>query len=164
MPLSRQQVEAAYVRFGHLVLQRCRGVVREPSLAEDALHEVFLRVWRYGDGFLEASAPLRWLYRVADTVCLDMLSARRRREERLVMHPAQVSEELPEARHEDRDQVLRLLARFEVETARIALLYFCDGMTQDEVAQELGLSRQTVNRKLSWLTERARQLRTLGVV
>ena len=48
-----------------------------PSDADDALHEVFVRVHRYGDSY-RGEAPLAWLYRIADRQCFELLQKRKR--------------------------------------------------------------------------------------
>src|SRR5690242_10060674 len=80
-PLSNLEVGEIYRKYGHLVLRRCEVVTRQPALAQDALQEVFVKVMRYGSELRTAEAPLRWLYRVADRCCFDLLSRTKRRAE-----------------------------------------------------------------------------------
>src|SRR5438105_4321088 len=79
--MTESEVAEAYRRFGHLVLARCRRILRDDAGAEDALQEVLVRLWRYGDGFRAADSKVAWLYRVAERVCFDQLSRRRARAE-----------------------------------------------------------------------------------
>lgn len=52
-----EQVAGAYRTFGHLVLRRCRTILCDSSVAEDALQEVFVRRMRYGKSFHQAQSP-----------------------------------------------------------------------------------------------------------
>jgi RNA polymerase sigma factor (sigma-70 family) len=55
-----------------------------------------------------------------------------------------------------REAVVSLLMALGEEEQHIAVLLFVDGMTQGEIASELGLSRVTVNKRVQALRERAR--------
>src|SRR5258708_12668963 len=77
--MTHDEVAEAYRQYGHLVLRRCRRILRGDGGAEDALQEVFVRLWRYGEAFAAAESKVLWLYRVADRCCFDHLSSRRAR-------------------------------------------------------------------------------------
>ena len=67
--MTREDLADLYRRFGPLVLNRCRRVLRDDAAAEDVLQDVFLRIWRYQDSFARADSKVAWLYRVADRRC-----------------------------------------------------------------------------------------------
>jgi RNA polymerase sigma-70 factor (ECF subfamily) len=157
--MTKDEVAEAYGRYGHLVFRRCRRILRRDDAAEDALQEVFVRLWRYGDAFRAAESKVAWLYRVADRCCFDVLAKRRGRRE--VALEGALPELVSEARGslEDREIVLMFLERFDDRVKQVALLHYLDEMTQDEIASTTGWSRQTVSKKLAFLAERADKLR-----
>src|SRR5258708_39614871 len=77
--MTHDEVAEAYRQYGHLVLRRCRRILRGDGGAEDALQEVFVRLWRYGEAFAAAESKGLWLFRVDDRCCFDHLSSRRAR-------------------------------------------------------------------------------------
>jgi RNA polymerase sigma-70 factor (ECF subfamily) len=161
MDMSHDEVAAAYQKYGHLVLRRCRLILRDDHAAEDALQEVFVRLWRYGDRFRVAESKLMWLYRVAERCSFDLLERRGRRAETALESAGElrVTGEGHGQALEDREVVLRFLDRFEDRVKQVAVLHYLDEMTQDEIAAATGWSRQTVVKKLALLRERAARLR-----
>ena len=155
--MTHEQVADAYRRYGHLVLRRCKRILRNDAAAEEALQDVFVRLWRYGDSFAEADSKVSWLYRVAERCCFDQL-ARRRPETPLQGDVPQEALSQTQAL-EDREVVMRFLERFDDRVKQVAVLHFIDEMSQDEIAKATGWSRQTISKKLAFLRERAACLR-----
>jgi RNA polymerase sigma-70 factor (ECF subfamily) len=152
------ELTQAYRRYRQQVLRRCQRILRDEHAAEDATQTVFMKLWRYGDSFRLAAAPLQWLYRVADRCCFDEL------ERRIPSCDEDAVDYKAAARRvadpvEDRDLVRRLLGRFDDRVQQIAVLRYCEEMSQDEIAAEIRWSRQTVFKKLVLVRERARALR-----
>src|SRR5256885_17076043 len=85
-------VESHYLRYGPMVLRRCRTLLRDPAKAEDAMQDVFVSLIRNEDR-LRDEAPGALLLRVATDVCLNRLRGERRR---------------PEDAHDDDDLALRI--------------------------------------------------------
>jgi RNA polymerase sigma factor (sigma-70 family) len=52
----------------------------------------------------------------------------------------------------------RLLEQLEPESRRLAVLYYVDELTQDELSRELGVSRRTIGKRLQALFARALEL------
>ena len=154
--MTEAELTIAYTTYGHLVLRRCRRLLRDPTAAEDASQEVFLRLWRYGHAFHLADSKVAWLYRVADRCCLDRLA--RRRELSLDAAPEPQTPDRAAAL-EDGELVLRYLARFDDALRQIAIYHFLDELTQGEIAAQTGWSRQTVNKKISVLRDHATRMR-----
>ncbi len=137
---------ALYAKYGFFLLRRCRTILRNDALADDALQEAFVKVMASGAAIREAREPLRWLYRVADHCCFDTLRKRRASVE--TPGDTDTARAHPAVAIELRDAVLRLLGTFDEREMRIALLLFVDGMSQGEIADEVGVSRVTINKKI----------------
>lgn len=150
--LTPAHVEELYASYAYLLHRRCRAILRDPTLAEDALQDTFVRLLRGGAGLLGAPEPLRFLYRVADSACFDRLRRRRRSVE--VPEPDEVGE-APGADPVLRHAVVDLLEELDDVDRRLAVLAWIDGLTQGEVAREVGLSRVTVNKRLMAVRARA---------
>ena len=151
--LSNAEVAEVYERYGHLVLRRCRVVTRSDALADDALQEVFVKVMRYGASLREADSPLRWLYRAADRCCFDLLGKRKRRAE--VAEVRERPGQHPDEQLAARDAVMTLLGKLGDVERRLAVMAWVDGMSQGQIAEETGWSRQTINKKLQRIRQRA---------
>jgi len=161
--MTDAEVREAYQRYGSLVLRRCQRILRDRSSAEDALQEVFVRLWRYGDAFREAESKVLWLYRVADRCCFDRLARRNAHPEVSLPNPSMPpGDKIAQASTvEDREVVMCFLDRFDDRVKQVAVLHYLDEMTQEEIAAATGWSRQTVFKKLAFLRSRAAALRVL---
>ena len=153
-PLTAEEAALLYEKYGFFLLRRCRTLLRDAASADDALQQAFEQILRGGGAVKEANAPLRWLYRVVDRCCFDMLRTRRRSIESPQL------DALGETAHpavdlETRDAVLKLLGTMNEQEMRIAVLLFVDGLSQGEIAAEVGVSRVTVNKKIQALRTRA---------
>jgi RNA polymerase sigma factor (sigma-70 family) len=149
-PLSATDAAQLYAKYGFFLLRRCRAILRDAAAAEDALQQTFERLLRKGGDVMRADDPLRWLYRVVDRACFDVLRGRRRSLESRD-DPEVDDAPCPGVDHEMRDAVLKLLGTLGEQEMQIAVLLFVDGLTQGEIAAETGVSRVTVNKRVQAL-------------
>ncbi len=141
-----------YRDYGPMVHRRCRRLLGQEDEASDAMHDVFVQLVRRKDKVDPKSGP-GLLYKMATHVCLNRLRSRRRhpetQDERL-LHMIACSDEV-DTRMERRS-LLGWLFKQESESTRvIAVLYFVDGMTYDEVAETVGMSVSGVRKRLRTL-------------
>jgi RNA polymerase sigma factor (sigma-70 family) len=157
-------VEAQYLRYGPMVLRRCRALLRNEARAEEAMHDVFVSVLRFEEK-LSDEAPGALLMRIATNVCLNRLRADSRRPEdaddELVRRIADVGEGSAESRAGARDLLGKLFRRDDplaASTRSLAVMHLVDGMTLEEVAREAGLSVSGVRKRLRGLRGRLVEL------
>lgn len=148
--LSADEVSDVYHRYGALLERRCRLLMRDHAHGEDALQELLAVLLRRGESLRDAESPYRWLCRAADRTCLDLLRRGRRVREALSSDGLDELDPLgpaPGVDAEARLAALQSLERLDEEDQSLAILLFIDGMTQGEAADELGVSRVTVNKR-----------------
>ena len=140
-----------YARYGLLLQRRAQMLLRDPELASDALQDTFVKVMRAAPTLSDIEEPLRWLYRILDRTCLDLLRRRKLRPLARDGVLPELASPHPEVGLEVRDLVLQVLRFLDDSSQQLAIWAFLDGMGQQEIAGELGVSRATVNKKLGAL-------------
>jgi RNA polymerase sigma-70 factor, ECF subfamily len=152
------ELEQLYRKYGLLLHRRAWLILREEALAHDALQEAFVKVLRSTTALADIELPLRWLYRIVDRVALDFLRQRKSAPQvQATDAPLEWPSRHPDVPAEERDFALRFLAELDVESQHIALCAFVDGMSQAEIAADLGYSRVTINKRIAALRARARE-------
>jgi RNA polymerase sigma-70 factor (ECF subfamily) len=147
--MEEHGLDGAYRRWGGQIYRRCLKLLGDTAAAEDATQEVFVRLMRHVGRLTPDGGYLAWIYRVATNYCLNALRDGARLE---VCEPAALpdaGDETFAGRFAARELTGRLLRRFDEETRSIAVLSLVDGMSRDEVAEVMGLSRKTVGKKLA---------------
>lgn len=139
-------LEITYKAFGPMVYRRCLQLLGNPDEAAEAMQDVFVKLLDVE----EISAPSSLLYIMATRHCLNLLRSRKRRPEdsqgELVYQIASARdyEESSRAR-----MVLGQLFGKNPESSRvIAVLHYLDGLTLEEVANEVGMSVSGVRKRL----------------
>lgn len=145
------------------MFRRCVVYLDDPTAAQDAVQEVFVRALRGAANFRGDADPRTWLCRIADHLCVDLLRRKQRNPVRSELHEIEAQQPAIEAAvgDDDRESLLtvrRLLAGLDPASRQLAVLYYVDELTQEELARELGLSRRTVGKRLQQLLRRARAL------
>jgi RNA polymerase sigma-70 factor (ECF subfamily) len=145
------ELESIYARYSRSVYRRALQLLGDAEAARDAMQEVFLRVMRAGCAVPSEPTPTAWLYRVTTNLCLNRLRDRSRRNELLAAkHDVEtVAPPVGEARR----TVAQVLARVPDELQEVAIYFFVDELTYDEIAAMLGVSRRTVSNRLSAFRE-----------
>jgi RNA polymerase sigma factor (sigma-70 family) len=148
-PLGRAEVSQVLERYGPLIRRWVRAVSRNGADADDAFHDVFLKLMKYGGAFRTLpSEPERhrWLKTLAVRVCLTRL-ARSRREPQLPAPP-----ELPDRRRADPEALHDLRefwASLPKEARVIGVLYFEEGYSQEEVHELTGRGRPFLSKTIA---------------
>lgn len=152
--MERGKFTELYRPLAPLVFRRCRRLLGDETDATDATQEVFVQLLLYADrvAFADQEAALRWLYRVSTNHCLKLLSRSRRVEFR---DPVDLP--LVPVRYEGverliaREYLVRVLDAVDERARSVFIHTFVDGMTQEDTAAVMGVSRRTVGKKLKRL-------------
>jgi RNA polymerase sigma-70 factor (ECF subfamily) len=156
--MKRADIAVLFERYGPMVYRRARQILGHDGDAEEALQEVFIRALTRADTFASRSAVSTWLYRITTNYCLNLIRDRSRRRELWATHgpgPEAAVEATPTP--SKMMMVRRLLAEADEAQAQAAVYVHVDGMSHQEAARVMGVSRRTVGNLLvrfgEWATD-----------
>jgi len=153
-----------YDRYGRVAYGLALRIVRDQALAEDAVQEAFLTVWRSAGSFRSDKAkPSTWILTLVHRRAVDVV----RREERRRAAPLEGTEE-PDERGLAADEEIELSDRRRLVQAalqqlpdeqREALeLAYYGGLTQSELAERLSVPLGTIKSRMFTGLRRLRDL------
>jgi RNA polymerase sigma factor (sigma-70 family) len=153
---------ALYDRFGRVAYGVAYRILRDQALAEDAVQEAFLAVWRSAESYRrERATPSTWLLTLVHRRAVDLVRREdRRRTEPLDEPPEAIGGDVPEeAAVRGRRMAVQSALRSLPEDQRQALeLAYYGGYTQSELAERLGVPLGTVKSRMFSGLNRLREL------
>jgi RNA polymerase sigma-70 factor, ECF subfamily len=156
----KRDIEALYQQFSGVLFDLCLRLLRDKTAAEDAVQEVFLSAYRAYDSFTFGNSRLPWLYRIATNTCFKMLRTQRRKGFTLVEdtdRTAAANVHPTDALHAGR-LLEKLTADLDARGFQILVGHFLFGMTQEEIAGMLGISRRAVVKRITALRKKTADL------
>ncbi len=131
------------------ILRYCLWHAPDPSIAEDAAQETFLKAVRYFDRYTHKGKFKSFLYRIAANTCIDMQRKNCRPDISLEESAVDPGYSEPAFEAVQSDMVMRQLVRSLPENQReIVLLRFGQDLTLRETAEVLHLPLRTVQSRL----------------
>jgi RNA polymerase sigma-70 factor, ECF subfamily len=148
-----QALEELYDRFGRVAYGLALRILRDEALAQDAVQEAFLAVWRSADRFLaERAKASTWILTLVHRRSVDLV----RREDRRRGEPLESAAEptAPVTTEEEatlgfeRRIVQEALAQLSPEQREALELGYYGGLTQSELAERLGQPLGTIKSRM----------------
>lgn len=142
-----------YDRFGKAAYRLALRILRDPSLAEDAVQDAFLAVWRTATAYRPDRAKAStWLLTLVHRRAVDLV----RREERRRADPLDETFEPADsgrtddeaATREERRRVQAALAGLAPDQRQALELAYYGGLSQSEIAERLGVPLGTVKSRM----------------
>ena len=154
-----QRVSALYRRYGPLVYRRALKILSNAAEAEEATQEIFIRAFKGIEKFDERSSLSTWLFRITTNHCLNVIRDRARRRELWEENVAPAEEHKPVTVDPTVVVLTRdLLAEADPQQAQAAVCVYMEGMSLNEAAEAIGVSRRSVtnllNRFKEWAAKR----------
>ena len=164
---DEQALGSLYDRYGKVAYGLALRVLRDPALAEDAVQEAFLTVWRQAARFDRSRGQAStWILTLVHRRAVDLV----RRQSRFNALPDQLETmEPPAFAAESTEDVALRNAQGEVHAALATLsraerevlgLAYWGGLTQSEIATALGIPSGTVKSRTFSALARLRQALT----
>jgi RNA polymerase sigma-70 factor (ECF subfamily) len=153
------EIAQLYRRLGPVVYRRCLRLLLDREAAQDATQEVFLKLLAHPEKLSDPEAAVAWIFEVSTNYCLNQRRDATRRSLRLALQTPGHTLEAPQDALASRQLARQVLSAHDSQTQAIALEVFVGDRERLEVAEQLGISRKTVTRKLaSFLAEARRRL------
>ena len=149
---DNEALAALYDRYGRQAYALALRILRDPALAQDAVQDAFLAVWRTAPSYDPArGAPSTWLMTLVHRRAVDLVRREdRRRAAPRADAPVPAGDATDEA-VEVRDQRARVRLALDVltpaEREALELAYY-GGLSQSEIAERLGVPLGTVKSRM----------------
>jgi RNA polymerase sigma-70 factor (ECF subfamily) len=148
-------IDRIYRNHGHLVLRRARSILGNDAEAQEVLQEVFLSLMKHPSQYQGRSSLTTFLYSMTTHNCLNRIRNHKKRGDLLAERYVEVSETAPDGGQ--RLIAQQFLARLPKKLATVAVHYYVDEMTHEEIAEILGCSRRMVGK---WIKKLHQEVRT----
>lgn len=157
--------ELLYDRYSGLAYGLAYRMLGTPQAAEDVVQEAFLSLWRHPHSYQPDRGSVRsWLLTIVRNRCIDLIRHGKLRDDSSVDFEAVTA--LLADTHDTWDEVTRnldarrlrqALATLPSEQRQVLLLAYFKGLTQDEIAQRLGLPLGTVKGRARMALQKLRK-------
>jgi len=144
-------IAALYRSHGASALRRARAILGDEARAQDVLQDTFVSLISRPEQFAGRSAFSTWLYSAVTHRCLNLLRDAGNRARLLAEHADAAAPGGPGTGLEDLATLRALLVRLPAELGQVAVHYYIDGMSQQEIADVLGCSRRRIGGLLEQL-------------
>ncbi len=154
---SHGEFAALYRAYAPGVYRRALRLLGNQADADDIVNDVFTSLFEKPQQYAGKSAMSSFLYSVTTHACLVRLRNQRRRTKLL---DERGGAPLPRTTQPNTDVAVQLRAVLETlpePLAEVAIYYYVDELSQQEIAEILGCSRRTVGNLLSRLQARVQQ-------
>ncbi len=154
---DRGAFEMLYDRYASTVFGLALRMLGDREVAEDAVQEIFWRVWRRLGSFDRSRAFAPWLFGIAHNYCIDELRRRKVRpqsvyedDENPILSEIADEADVGEAAllAEQGRLVRSALEQLPEEQRQTLLLAYFGGLTQQEIAAKLGNPLGTVKTRM----------------
>ena len=131
------------------VLRACYVLLRDRALAEDAMQDAFVKVWRAMARFEEREncSVKTWIMRIAVNTCRDYQRTRWFRRSKSDVSLDALPPAAGPVAEESRELFLDVM-RLPEKLRQAVLLYYYEELTMEEAAKLLRVSKATLSRRL----------------
>ena len=142
-----QKLEQLVDRYQTPLLHMCYLYLCDKSLAEDALQELFLKIYRNMDRFRGECSEKTWVMKIAVNTCYSMNHAGWSRFFNRHVTPEMMPDETVQTDDEDK-QLVSAVAGLPLKLRKVILLYYFQNLKVNEIAETLGISQSSVSGRL----------------
>ena len=145
---KEERIEHMVTLYQLPLLRLCIMYLHDEEQAKDAVQETFIKAYRNLDSFRAESSEKTWLTRIAMNTCKNIYRSGWFRHVDRSVTLDKLSERSAPADQED-DMITAEIMNLPMKLREVALLCWLQGMTHEEAAEALGISRQAVSSRLN---------------
>lgn len=148
--------EGLYREYGTGILRMCYLYLGNRQMAEDAMQETFVKVFRHYGDFRGKSNVKTWITRIAINVCKDMLAECH--DTKITMWEDEYERQFDESvqnNHksgfylvEEKMMLTQAICRLEEKYREVVVLFYYQEMSTKEIAKVMEIARTTVEFRL----------------
>jgi RNA polymerase sigma factor (sigma-70 family) len=157
MASAREEFGTLYQQHAPAVFRRARGLLKSDAEAHEVVQDLFLSLYERPEQFAAKSTMTTWLYSATTHACLNRLRNQRNRLRLLDAHGT-VVEPAAKPKPDALSALRNELERMPEPLGAVAVYYYFDELTHEEIAALLGCSRRQVGNHLErlqdWLAAR----------
>lgn len=152
MTSPTERIDALYRSHAPRALRRARRLLGSEADAYEVVQDVFLSLFERPEQFRGESSMSTFLYGAVTHACLNRIRNRNNRERLLREHLATGAALVPQGTQPEQLAALRwALARMPEPLAQVAVYYYMDELTHEDIARILSCSRRHVGNLLERL-------------
>ena len=149
---SRRTITAIYDQYGSVIKRYLHTHLEEDEDVQDALSEVFAKIWKQRKFLADKDEPLAWVLRIARNTAIDQFRQKTtfnwvsfENNELLI----EVRTQQTELEYLDMEQlVLRAANQLPQKEKEVFLLSAIDGLTNKQISEQQHITEQTARNQL----------------
>jgi RNA polymerase sigma factor (sigma-70 family) len=154
-----------YRRYAGKVYSKCISILKDDTLAQDAMQDIFTKIFLNLSKFGEKSQFSTWVYSIAYNYCIDFL--RRKKKERDLFADESHAQNAGEIAEEDNNESIleieatkleRIFEDLPSDDKMILLMKYQDDMSIKEIADMLQKTESAIKMKIKRAKEKVQRI------
>jgi len=160
---SMQYIEVLYDRYSQKVYRKCLSFVKQPSIAQDITHDIFIKVYMNLGSYRSQSRFSTWLYSITYNYCIDFLRKGKKQKMVSMENQSQAMESLEDDEPEELpyieiDRLTKIMDQISSEEKMILLMKYKDGMSIKDIKEVFEISESATKMRIKRAKEKVRSI------
>ncbi|QOR34877.1 sigma-70 family RNA polymerase sigma factor [Clostridium sp. 'deep sea'] len=145
------EINRLITTYGNSILRMCFIYLKDIHLAEDALQDTYIKVYKNYSSFKGNSSEKTWIMRIAINVCKNYLRSSwwKRKNEEVSLESITATENM-----EENDDLVLEIMKLSYKYKEVILLYYYQELKIREIAKVLNIPESTVSIRLKRAREK----------
>lgn len=150
---DRRKFVVLYEKYRCLMMTVAISILKDNYLAEDAVHEAFIKVAKNIDKFgdVDRIETKRYLISIVKSTAIDIYRKRNRQQENEIIYEPEKFEnkKIAYLETEEENSILQVIYDLPEKYREIIILRYSTGLEYAEIANILGITEETVRQRIS---------------